>query len=204
MQTLKNLCKALIIVLCTLSMYSCSNNDELDISDYKFQSIKWKLNPDDTEKINMIELPPKVDSNMTDQPMYITYSIEDNIEETSQFYSDDLELFNSLTSRENILVPITTDPILFNSEYKKLSSNLKAPLKLNETILPSTYTSKETIKLHPHTKMRTVCKIYIKEYTATYLATFANDNGETIEMSGKWKGAFNKSSKVTHTVENIE
>ena len=66
------------------------------------------------------------------------------------------------------------------------------------------YKSKETLKLSPHTKVTTECKIYIKEYTATYLAIFENDKGETIEMSGKWKGAFNKGSKVTYILKDIK
>ena len=86
----------------------------------------------------------------------------------------------------------------------RLSSDLHAPLSLNETVLSPLYKSKETLKLSPHTKVTTECKIYIKEYTATYLAIFANDKGETIEMSGKWKGAFNKGSKVTYILKDIK
>lgn len=128
MQTLKNLCKVLIFVLCTLFIYSCSNNDELDISHYQLQSIAWKLNADDIKKVNIIELPPQEDNNHTEESMSITFSFEENIEETSQFYSDNPELFNSLTSTENILVPITTDPSHLNSEYQRFSSSLQAPL----------------------------------------------------------------------------
>ena len=96
-------------------------------------------------------------------------------------------LFNSLTLKENILVDITANASTLSSEYRKLSSDLHAPLSLNETVLSPLYKSKETLKLSPHTKVTTECKIYIKEYTATYLAIFENDKGETIEMSGKWK-----------------
>ena len=134
----------------------------------------------------------------------ITFSFEKNIKETSQFYSDDPELFNSLTLKENILVDITANASTLSSEYRKLSSDLHAPLSLNETVLSPLYKSKETLKLSPHTKVTTECKIYIKEYTATYLAIFANDKGETIEMSGKWKGAFNKGSKVTYILKDIK
>lgn len=204
MQTLKNLCKVLIIILCTLFIYSCSNNDELDISNYQLQSIKWKLSADDTEKVNIIELLPTVDSNNTEKPISITYSYEENIEETSQFYSDDPELFNSLTSKENILVPITTNARFLDSEYKVFSSDLQAPLSLNRTILPPLSKSTDIIKLPPHTKVTTECKIYIKEYTATYLAIFTNDKGETIEMSGKWKGEFNGGSEVTLTFKDLK
>ena len=114
------------------------------------------------------------------------------------------ELFNSLTLKENILVDITANASTLSSEYRKLSSDLHAPLSLNETVLSPLYKSKETLKLSPHTKVTTECKIYIKEYTATYLAIFANDKGETIEMSGKWKGAFNKGSKVTYILKDIK
>ena len=187
MLILKKSCKALITALCTLFIYSCSSNDKLDINNYQLQSIQWKLSADDAEKVDTIELPPKITSNNTEEPMSITFSFEKNIKETSQFYSDDPELFNSLTS-----------------EYRKLSSDLHAPLSLNETVLSPLYKSKETLKLSPHTKVTTECKIYIKEYTATYLAIFANDKGETIEMSGKWKGAFNKGSKVTYILKDIK
>ena len=137
--------------------------------------------------------------------MSITFSFEENIKETSQFYSDDPELFNSLTLKENILVDITANASTLSSEYRKLSSDLHAPLSLNEnSAFPSIINQKKTLKLSPHTKVTTECKIYIKEYTATYLAIFENDKGETIEMSGKWKGAFNKGSKVTYILKDIK
>lgn len=109
MLILKKSCKALITALCTLFIYSCSSNDELDINSYQLQSIQWKLSADDAEKVDTIELPPKTTSNNTEEPMSITFSFEENIKETSQFYSDDPELFNSLTLKENILVDITAN-----------------------------------------------------------------------------------------------
>ena len=175
MLILKKSCKALFTALCTLFIYSCSSNDKLDINNYQLQSIQWKLSADDAEKVDTIELPPKITSNNTEEPMSITFSFEKNIKETSQFYSDDPELFNSLTLKENILVDITANASTLSSEYRKLSSDLHAPLSLNETVLSPLYKSKETLKLSPHTKVTTECKIYIKEYTATYLAIFAND-----------------------------
>lgn len=59
MLILKKSCKALITALCTLFIYSCSSNNELDINSYQLQSIQWKLSADDAEKVDTIELPPK-------------------------------------------------------------------------------------------------------------------------------------------------
>lgn len=39
MLILKKSCKALITALCTLFIYSCSSNNELDINSYQLQSI---------------------------------------------------------------------------------------------------------------------------------------------------------------------
>ena len=111
MLILKKSCKALFTALCTLFIYSCSSNDKLDINNYQLQSIQWKLSADDAEKVDTIELPPKITSNNTEEPMSITFSFEKNIKETSQFYSDDPELFNSLTLKENILVDITANAL---------------------------------------------------------------------------------------------
>ena len=124
MLILKKSCKALFTALCTLFIYSCSSNDKLDINNYQLQSIQWKLSADDAEKVDTIELPPKITSNNTEEPMSITFSFEKNIKETSQFYSDDPELFNSLTLKENILVDITANASTLSSEYRKLYSNL--------------------------------------------------------------------------------
>lgn len=76
MLILKKSCKALITALCTLFIYSCSSNDELDINSYQLQSIQWKLSADDAEKVDTIELPPKTTSNNTEEPMSITFSFE--------------------------------------------------------------------------------------------------------------------------------
>ena len=78
MLILKKSCKALITALCTLFIYSCSSNDELDINSYQLQSIQWKLSADDAEKVDTIELPPKTTSNNTEEPMSITFSFEEN------------------------------------------------------------------------------------------------------------------------------
>ena len=117
MLILKKSCKALITALCTLFIYSCSSNDKLDINNYQLQSIQWKLSADDAEKVDTIELPPKITSNNTEEPMSITFSFEKNIKETSQFYSDDPELFNSLTLKENILVDITANASTLSSHH---------------------------------------------------------------------------------------
>ena len=66
----------------TLFIYSCSSNDKLDINTYQLQSIQWKLSADDAEKVDTIELPPKITSNNTEEPMSITFSFEKNIKET--------------------------------------------------------------------------------------------------------------------------
>lgn len=58
MFTLKTLCKALVITVFSLNLSSCSNDDETDFTNYKLQTVKWKLDTNDTEKINVIELPP--------------------------------------------------------------------------------------------------------------------------------------------------
>ena len=79
MLILKKSCKALITALCTLFIYSCSSNNELDINSYQLQSIQWKLSADDAEKVDTIELPPKTTSNNTEEPMSITFSFEENI-----------------------------------------------------------------------------------------------------------------------------
>ena len=74
MLILKKSCKALITALCTLFIYSCSSNDKLDINNYQLQSIQWKLSANDAEKVDTIELPPKITSNNTEEPMSITFS----------------------------------------------------------------------------------------------------------------------------------
>lgn len=204
MTTLKKLCNCLMIALCTLSLLSCSNDDEWDYSGFTLQSIEWKLAADDTVKTNIIECPTVVEENNTDEDMYITYSVEENVVETSQFYSNDPELFNKLTQQGSILVSITRDTNGFGSEFRGLSSDFQAPFSLIETVVPPSSTSKDTSLLSPHSKVTITGKIYTKEYTATYLATFMKENGEVIKITGKWKGVFNKGSKTCHTFENIK
>lgn len=83
MFTFKALCKTLVIIVFSLNLSSCSNDDKTDFTNYKLQTIKWKLDINDTEKINVIELPPTVDLNQTDESIYATFTGADKIEETS-------------------------------------------------------------------------------------------------------------------------
>lgn len=203
MQTLKNLCKASILILCTLFIYSCDN--ETDFSSYQLQTIQWKLSADDTTNTYTIEVPVQVDRNETDTHIDVTFSEEGLVEETSQFYCDDVQLFNSLTSKEEIPVSITTDTkFFFDSNYTEILSDLQAPLSLDKTVLPPMHRSKETTKLPPHCQMTTEYTAQMEEQTATYLATFINDRGETIEISGKWKGTFLRNSEVLTTLTTIK
>lgn len=67
MTILKKLCNCLMIALCTLSLLSCSNDDEWDYSGFTLQYIEWKLAADDTVKTNIIECPTVVEENNTDE-----------------------------------------------------------------------------------------------------------------------------------------
>lgn len=204
MTTLKKTCNYLMITLCILSLLSCSNDDEGDYNGFTLQSIEWKLAADDTTKDGTIELPTTTDTNENNESMYVTFSVEEHIIETSQFYCDDPELFNKLTQQGSILVPITRDASDFNSEFKRFSSNFQAPFSLIETILPPSSKTKDTIEVPPHTRLTTMSKIHTKGCTATYLATFAKENGEIIKITGKWKGFFNYGSEVYSKLENIK
>ncbi|WP_178795975.1 hypothetical protein [Bacteroidaceae bacterium] len=204
MTTLKKLCNYLMIALCILSLLSCSNDDEGDYSGFTLQSIEWKLSADDTIKDGAIELPTTIDTNDNNESMYLTFSIEEHIVETSQFYCDDPELFNKLTQRGSILVSITRDSNGFSSEFKRFWSDLQVPFSLVETILPPSSKTEDTIEVPPHTRLTTMSKIHTKECTATYLATFAKENGEIIKITGKWKGFFNYGSEVYYKLENIK
>lgn len=128
MFTFKALCKTLVIIAFSLNLSSCSNDDKTDFTNYKLQTIKWKLDINDTEKINVIELPPTVDLNQTDESIYATFTVADKIEEASQFFCDNSELFDALISQDTIpWVCISNDPSHFSSQYKGLSSPTKAP-----------------------------------------------------------------------------
>lgn len=205
MPTLKTLCKTLIIAVCALTIYSCSNNDEFDPSNFRLQSIKWKLDANDTEKIDTIELPTTKDINHTDESMYVTFSIENQIEEISQFFCDDSELFNTLIPQDTtILVSITNNTKDFSSKYTELQSDIKAPFNLGKNVLPPHSKSKNTIKVPPHTQVTTTSIVSMKEGTATYSATFIKDNGEIILITGKWKRVILDGTKMSHVFEDVK
>lgn len=156
MFTLKTLCKTLVITVFSLNFFSCNNDDEIDFTNYKLQTIKWKLDTNNTEKINVIELPPTVDLNQTDESIYTKFTVADKIEETSQFFCDNSELFDALISQDTIpWVCISNDPSHFSSQYKGLSSPTKAPFDLNINVVPSLSNPTETIEILPYTKVTT-------------------------------------------------
>lgn len=205
MFTLKTLCKALVITVFSLNLSSCSNDDEADFTNYKLQTVKWKLDTNDTEKINVIELPPTIDLNQTDESIYATFTVADKIEEISQFFCDNPKLFNALISQDTILwVCISNDPSDFSSQYKELSSPTKAPFNLNINVVPSLSNPTETIEIVPYTKVTTRSMVTTKTQSATYLATFTSNNGDIIEITGKWERVTLQDVKASHVFEDIK
>lgn len=205
MFTLKTLCKTLVITAFSLNLSSCSNDNETDFINYKLQTVKWKLDINDTEKINVIELPPSVDLNPTDESIYATFTVADKIEETSQFFCDNPELFDALISQDTIpWVCISNDPSDFSSQYKGLSSPTKAPFDLNINVVPSLSNPTETIEIVPYTKVTTRSMVTTKTQSATYLATFTSNNGDIIEITGKWERVTLQDVKVSHVFEDIK
>lgn len=205
MFTLKALCKTLAITVFSLNFFSCNNDDEIHFTNYKLQTIKWKLDTNDTEKINVIELPPTVDFNQADESIYATFTVADKIEETSQFFCDDPKLFDTLISQDTIpWVCISNDPSHFSSQYKGLSSPTKAPFDLNINVVPSLSNPTETIEILPYTKVTTRSMVTTKTQSATYLATFTRNNGDIIEITGKWERVTLQDVKTSHVFEDIK
>lgn len=115
-----------------------------------------------------------------------------------------MELFNFLILKENILVDIIVNVSILSFEYRKLLFDLYVFLFFNEIVFFFLYKLKEILKFFLYIKVMIECKIYIKEYIVIYLVIFENDKGEIIEMSGKWKGVFNKGFKVIYIFKDIK
>lgn len=200
-----------ILLLLTLCMTSCSSDDEPEIEipkSYELASITWKLDEALDDKIEETEtkLPSITYTNrLTSVVSYTIYPLE-NVEQTSLFQCEekDIEFMNKWV-KEGLKVPIPIEPSILSSHYGYLAGGQSVPFDFKDAHkIPMTTTISETFDLHPNSKYKHQSTVYFKEVTATFLASFREENtGERYEIIGKWKGEIFDTVSSEGTYEDL-
>lgn len=177
------------IMLCSVAACSNDDNDEIKDTSYTLDDIEWAMLDGDQVKETKMEIPQEVYRNQSDQSMPITVCAVQNFTQTSQFYSDDPELFQLLTQiPSNVYVP--SEETSFEGFFHKYGGP-EVPLSLEEYTYPPHSYSTHTFEVPSHTITTFNATIIEYKVTATYRAHFTgNNSGKQIEITGKWKGTY--------------
>lgn len=190
-----------VIVLCGVT--GCDKEDEeFKDTSYSLDEIEWAIGDNGVVK-TIIDIPEKIYKNDSDVKQPVTVCGIENYTQTSQFFSDDPNLFQNLT-QESINVYIPSDEIHFEGFFHT-SGGPEVPLSLEEYLYPPHSFSTNTLKLPPHTMLIHNATIIESKVTATYRARFTgNDTGKQIEVMGTWKGTYYTTHFNVLKVENIK
>lgn len=176
------------MVLCGVAACDNSDDNELKDTSYTLDKIEWKLDTDKVE-VNEIKIPQEVYSNASSNEMQVTTCGVENYTQTSQFYTDNPQLFQ-LLNQVPIDVYIPSGENAFDGFFYTSSGPL-VPFSLEEYTYPAPPNSTNSILLPPKTILTFDATILERKVTATYRACFTgNDSGKQIEITGQWKGVF--------------
>lgn len=176
-----------LIVLCGVT--GCDKEDEeFKDSSYTLDKLEWAVGENDVVE-TLIDIPERIYINDSDIELPVTVCAFDNYTQTSQFFSDDPNLFQRLTQQlVNVYIP--------SGEYAsdgffQTFGGPEVPLSLEEYLYPPHSFCTHTTEMPPQTMLIQNATITESKVTATYRALFTgNDTGKQIEVMGTWKGTY--------------
>ncbi len=186
---------ALFTGMILFAFTACSNDDDpaskVFNEEYKLVKIKWAKMADDEITCKTFEDTQKAIAEKCMEGYTASIKDLEYYTQSSQFFSDDPELFSHLAGVIPDTLSIPNEYFLPASTLSSIKSASGAPLSLKMyNFPPDSYTVNGTI-----TQERCILQVVsrIEEYqvSATYYAYFKGvSSGNEIEITGKWKGTY--------------
>lgn len=183
--------------LALFAFTACSNDDNNErekilSKEYQLENIKWGVMSEDETTCRTFDDVKEIVANKYDKEYKATINHLQNYEHSSQFFSDDPELFMHLIGEatNNLSIP-NESTFSTKNTFSQIESSTKAPFSLKAYKFPLEDKSYQQVKSEGPFKVKSTAKIEEYQVSATYCATFKEVNGnETVEITGKWKGIY--------------
>lgn len=192
-----------LIVLCGVA--GCDKDDEPIEKNYEFDEVTWMLQGYDNVEIVKESLPGFMVNNYTEDLIPVSVSPTENVNETSSFFPNDINMFKLLNQQPNeISVPNGLSPIP-TDDFSYVSSFFKVPFSLDEYKVPRKIEITHKSSVPPHHRLIYNHIISYRKITATYRARYTETNtGEMVELTGKWIGKIFIKNEGELTLEEIK
>ena len=198
MKPLNKLFRTTLFTGLALFVFTACSNDENNerekilSKEYQLENIKWGVMPEDETTCRTFDDVDEIIANKYDKGYKATITYLQDYEQSSQFFSDDPELFMHLIGEatNSLSIPSESTFSIKNTFYS-VESSTKAPFSLKAYKFPTEDRSYEQVTSEGPFKIKSTAKIEEYQVSATYCAIFKEVNGnETVEITGKWKGVY--------------
>lgn len=201
MKSLSKLFRTILFAGLALFAFTACSNDDGDENDerenilskeYQLENIKWGAMSEDETTCRTFDDVEEIIANKYDKGYEATIRSLEDYEHSSQFFSDDPELFMHLIDKVTTNISIPSESSFSTKDiFYSIETSAKAPLSLKAYIYPNDDKSYQRVSCEAPFKVQSTAKIEEYQVSATYLATFKEVNGnETVEITGKWKGVY--------------
>lgn len=183
--------------LALFAFTACSNDDNNErekilSKEYQLENIQWGAMSEDETTCRTFDDVKEIIANKYDKGYKATINHLQDYEHSSQFFSDDPELFMHLIGEatNSLSIPSESSFSTKNTFYS-LESPTKAPFSLKTYKFPLEDKSYQQVASEVPFKVKSTAKIEEYQVSATYRAIFKEVNSnKTVEITGKWKGIY--------------
>ena len=169
-----------VLVSCEKTTYSPDPVDD----QYSLKSITYHVGEGDKMETFVRPLHSLEYANYTDAVQHVVVDPLADIQESSQFTSDDGKAFTLVEgAAPTVAVPVGLNDGVVTVGEEKWSYSGEA-MQLAPAV-----NYRDTIAVPPNTRITLLMNVYLNELNLSYTATFVgNPTGTVTEVSGKWKG----------------
>lgn len=187
----------LFVVIASFAFSACSENelDEREVilsKEYQLVEVTWGKMAEDKTECRTFEQNQEVVARKEGTKYSATVYDMLDYEQSSQFFSDDRELFMHLLGDDSYTLSVPSEDFTLTDNINlHISGGIKMPFALDVYRFDTNDNSHQKSTSEAPFKLES--KSIIEEYhvTATYRACFKEvDGNRTVEVIGKWKGVY--------------
>lgn len=187
---------ALFAGMALFAFTACSNDDDPSSNvfnkEYKLVEVEWTQMVDDEITSRAFDEVKEIVATKSSVDEYSAEFLQlEDYQQTSQFLSDDPELFKHLTGTTPDMIFIPFEGFSTIGTYYHITGGNQAPFSLDAYNYPSSERVSQKVSSKAQFVLRNTSTIEETRMSATYRAYFKEvDGDDKIEITGKWKGVF--------------
>lgn len=196
-----------IIALCATLAVACDNTDTDGPSPerYELSRIEWILKEGDGETFVECPATTRVVENSTSEPVTIKINPLENMRLTSEFTTEQAELFAQLNAPDaRTLIPSHIE-LLSHGTWSTMASGTEVPLRTGTSNVDSPTKIEYEYTVPTSTCLQVEATVILRRIRATFRAVYVDPNSRLrVEIEGKWTGLFYERTETEATIGPIE